>query len=99
MKRMSIFIHKIIDKLTHKNEWQLNLYFNDQLVKTLYVPKSEQPFGKFYIITVHGKKHLFGTNRRVTIVAKPMLLKYTDTEHMKVHIEIECFKGVRAYEQ
>lgn len=99
MKRMLKFIHKIIDKLTHKNEWQLNLYFNDQLVKTLYVPESEQPFSKFYIITVRGKKHLFGTNRRVTIVAKPMLLKYTDKEHMKVHIEIECFKGVRAYEQ
>lgn len=98
MKYVKKLINKIIDKLTHKNEWQLNFYYNRQLVKKLYVPENEQPFSKFYIISVRGKKHLFGTNKKVTMVIKPSLLKYTDTEHKKVHIEIEIFEGVSAYE-
>lgn len=81
-----------------KDKFELNFYFKNQLIKKIKVDNDEKPFEKYYVISVRHQKHLFGTNKKVTIVAKPVLLKYTDNPNKKVHIEIEPFDGVDVYE-
>ena len=98
MKKMSKFIEKFKNKFKRKKCWKVCMYYKQQQIKIIRVNENQQKFGKFYVIEVNGKKHLFGTNKKVTIVVKPILLKYTDTKNKCVHIEIELFEGVSAYE-
>lgn len=94
MKKLS----KFFEKIRENKKWTLFFYYKDQLVSKRKVIADEKPFDNFYILNIYGKKHLFGTNRKVTIVAKPILLKYTDANKKHIHIEIQTFEGVRAYE-
>ena len=98
MNKIKDLINKLIDKITKRNKWKLYLYLSNQLVKIIYTDVDEKPFESFYVITISGKKHLIGTNKRTTIVVKPTLLKYTENDKKRIHIEVEMFSGVSVYE-
>lgn len=91
---ISTLFTNIIDRITHKNDWCLYMYFKGQLVAKKYVKHETEPFNEFYIINVYGKKHLVGTYLKVTMIVKPIKLKYTDNAKRSVHIEVEEFGGV-----
>ena len=59
MKKMSKFIEKFKNKFKRKKCWKVCMYYKQQQIKIIRVNENEQPFGKFYVIAVHGKKHLF----------------------------------------
>ena len=91
---ISTFFTDIFNKITHENEWRLYMYLKGQLVAKRYIKYDAQPFNEFYVINVYGKKHLVGTNLKVTMIVKPTKLKYTDNAKKSVHVEIEEFGGV-----
>ena len=93
MKKMSKIIEKFKNKFKRKKCWKVCMYYKQQQIKIIRVNENEQPFGKFYVIEVKEKKHLFGTNKKVTIVVKPILLKYTDTKNKCVILKLNCLRG------
>lgn len=66
---------KIKVKQLKNKKWTLYLYYNGVLIKKVKISKDEAPSENNYVITVYGKKQLFGTNKAGVIVKPIRLLK------------------------
>ena len=66
---------KLKVKQIKNKRWTLYLYYNGVLIKKVKISKDEAPGENSYVITVYGKKHLFGTNKAGVIVKPIRLLK------------------------
>lgn len=84
---------KIIDKLLKKDKWKVYLYYQNRLIKKLYVDEDFQPLDEIYIIRVYFKRYLMGT-WNTQIVCQPRALKFTDNKKKAIHIEVSLFEGV-----
>ena len=87
-------IKEIINKLLRKDKWKINLYYNNQKIKKIYVDDECKPLEEFYIVRVIGKKHLIGTNMPTQMVFQFKALKYTNEETKTMHIELKVWEGV-----
>lgn len=82
-------------KFKKKNKWKVLLYFRCQYIGYQWINEDDKPMSLFYIVKVRGMKQLFGTNRKVQLIMKPILLKLTDEDKKEVHIEVETWEGVK----
>ena len=83
----------MIDKLLKKDSWKIYLYYQNRLIKKIYVNDKFKPLDEIYIIRVWFKKYLMGT-WLTQIVCRGIKLKFTDNIKKEVHIEVEMFGGV-----
>lgn len=80
-----------IIKRKKQNKIKLYLYANNQCIKMIRITQGENVFDNSYIITVIGKKHIFGNNI-VKIIVKPVrMLKNIDGE---IHATIDYERGI-----
>ena len=84
---------RFIDKLLKRDKWKVYLYYQNRLIKKLYVNEDFQPLDEIYIIRVYFKKYLMGT-WNTQIVCQPRGLKFTDNKKKAIHIEVSLFEGV-----
>ena len=84
---------RFIDKLLKRDKWKVYLYYQNRLIKKLYVEESFQPLDEIYIIRVYFKKYLMGI-WNTQIVCQPKALKFTNNEKKEIHIEVSLFEGV-----
>lgn len=84
---------RIIDKILKRDKWKVYLYYQNRLIKKLYVDEDFQPLEEIYIIRVYFKKYLMGS-WNTQIVCQPRALKFTDNEKKAIHIEVSLFEGV-----
>lgn len=83
----------MLDKLLKKDSWKIYLYYQNRLIKKIYVNDKFKPLDEIYIIKVWFKKYLIGT-WFTQIVCHGTKLKFTDNIKKEVHIEVEMFGGV-----
>ena len=83
----------MIDKLLKKDKWKIYLYYQNRLLKKIYVDDSFKPLDEIYVIRVWFKKYLVGT-WFTKVVVRSKALKFTDNDKKEVHIEVEMFGGV-----
>ena len=84
---------RFIDKLLKRDKWKVYLYYQNRLIKKLYVEESFQPLDEIYVIRVYFKKYLMGI-WNTQIVCQPKALKFTNNEKKEIHIEVSLFGGV-----
>lgn len=84
---------RFIDKLLKRDKWKVYLYYQNRLIKRLYVEESFQPLDEIYVIRVYFKKYLMGI-WNTQIVCQPKALKFTNNEKKEIHIEVSLFEGV-----
>lgn len=94
MKILKMDIKELINKILKKDKWKINLYYNNQRIKKIYVDDEFKPLEEFYIIKVIGKKHLFGTNKPIQLIFQFKALKFTNESKKEMHIEIKIWEGV-----
>lgn len=82
-------------KFKKENKWKVLLYFRCQYIGCQWINEEDKPMNLFYIVKVRGMKQLFGTNKKVQLIMKPILLKLTDEDKKEVHIEVETWEGVK----
>lgn len=87
-------LKKLIDKILKKDKKKVYLYYRDQLIYTKYLELSDDEKNILYIVKVRGKKHLFGTNRKVQLIMIPTRIKFIDNDKHVSHIEVTTFEGV-----
>lgn len=88
-------IKNIKNKLQKKEKkWTLFIYFQGQLIKKKKVDDKFEPTKEFYLVNITGKKHLVGTNKKVTMLMQFSTYKGTNEIKKQLHIEVENVKGV-----
>jgi hypothetical protein len=90
---ISKFTDSIITKITKSDKWKLYLYYQGQVIDKRYVDDDFKPMEHFYVVKTRGKKHLFGTNKKVQIIVMYYKYKLTDNDKKEVHIETINFEG------
>lgn len=90
---------KLITKLKEKREerkklWELFIYYQGQLIEVRKVKETFEPTKEFYLVNIRNKRHLVGTNRRVTMLMHFGTYKATELDKRRLHIEVTGVKGV-----
>ena len=67
-----------------KKNWKLCLYYNGILVKKIRIYENEAPLNNSYVVTVWGKKNLFGSHV-ATVILRPVELLKNDENNKKTH--------------
>jgi hypothetical protein len=83
----------MLDKILKKDKWKIYLYYQNRLIKKIYVDDKFKPLDEIYVFKVWFKKYLMGS-WFTQIVVRPKALKFTDNDKKQVHIEVEMFGGV-----
>ena len=74
---------KLIDLWKHR-KWTLYLYYSGVLVAKIKIDENEEPAKESYVITVCGKKKIFGSNIAGVIV-RPIRLLKNDEKHKRTY--------------
>lgn len=83
----------IIDAITKKGKWKIKFYLNGQCVCSKWVADTEAVFNSAYVVTIFGKKHLFGSNLVRTVI-RPEKLLYKDIFKKEIHVGAYLFEGI-----
>ena len=75
-----------------KKKYKVYLYYNNQCIKKVKVKEDFSLMNDVFIISVIGKKHLFGSNY-VKVICKFYKLKYQDDKKRIMHCEVMLYNG------
>ena len=75
---------KLKVKQIKNKRWTLYLYYNGILIKKVKISQDEAPGENSYVITVYGKKQLFGSYK-VGLIVKPIRLLKNDEKKRKTY--------------
>lgn len=71
-------------KTWRNKKWRLYIYYNGILVKKIRIHENEAPSQNSYVVTVLGKKNIFGSNK-ATVILRPVELLKNDEKNLKTH--------------